>query len=575
MIKLTIDNTPVEVEKGTTLLEAARQVHINIPTLCYEENLSIYGGCRLCVVEVNERRQLMPACATEAEDGMEVKTHSPRVREVRQTLFELIIASHDISCELNCLTCTRQASCELRNVAEDIGINRMRLNPIYRGLDKDLSSYSVVREPNKCITCDRCIRKCEEVQGIGIFANSDRGPETTVTTFQDKGMGNVECTNCGQCIISCPTGALHEVYHMDSVWDALYNEEKHVIVQTAPAVRVAIAEPFGAEPGTVATGQLVAALRRLGFDGIFDTNFTADLTIMEEGTEVVERVSNNEHLPVLTSCSPGWIKFIEHFYPEHLKNLSTAKSPQQMFGALAKTYYAETMGVDLEDLVVVSIMPCTAKKFESKRPEMADDVDYVLTTREAAMMIKAAGINICDLEPEEYDNLMGVSTGAADIFGTSGGVMEAALRSAYYLITGEELEEIDIKPVRGLEGLKKAEVPINEDLTLKVGVAHGLSNAKKMMEMIADGEEFHFVEFMACPGGCIGGGGQPISAELTSTETLQRRKDGIYSIDSSKKLRQSHENPMVQKLYEEYLGKPGSHKAHKLLHTEYTPRGLS
>ncbi len=575
MIKLTIDNTPVEVEKGTTLLEAARQVHINIPTLCYEENLSIYGGCRLCVVEVNERRQLMPACATEAEDGMEVKTHSPRVREVRQTLFELIIASHDISCELNCLTCTRQASCELRNVAEDIGINRMRLNPIYRGLDKDLSSYSVVREPNKCITCDRCIRKCEEVQGIGIFANSDRGPETTVTTFQDKGMGNVECTNCGQCIISCPTGALHEVYHMDSVWDALYNEEKHVIVQTAPAVRVAIAEPFGAEPGTVATGQLVAALRRLGFDGIFDTNFTADLTIMEEGTEVVERVSNNEHLPVLTSCSPGWIKFIEHFYPEHLKNLSTAKSPQQMFGALAKTYYAETMGVDLEDLVVVSIMPCTAKKFESKRPEMADDVDYVLTTREAAMMIKAAGINICDLEPEEYDNLMGVSTGAADIFGTSGGVMEAALRSAYYLITGEELEEIDIKPVRGLEGLKKAEVPINEDLTLKVGVAHGLSNAKKMMEMIADGEEFHFVEFMACPGGCIGGGGQPISAELTSTETLQRRMDGIYSIDSSKKLRQSHENPMVQKLYEEYLGKPGSHKAHKLLHTEYTPRGLS
>jgi len=575
LIKLTIDNTPVEVEKGTTLLEAARQVHINIPTLCYEENLSIYGGCRLCVVEVNERRQLMPACATEAEDGMEVKTHSPRVREVRQTLFELIIASHDISCELNCLTCTRQASCELRNVAEDIGINRMRLNPIYRGLDKDLSSYSVVREPNKCITCDRCIRKCEEVQGIGIFANSDRGPETTVTTFQDKGMGNVECTNCGQCIISCPTGALHEVYHMDSVWDALYNEEKHVIVQTAPAVRVAIAEPFGAEPGTVATGQLVAALRRLGFDGIFDTNFTADLTIMEEGTEVVERVSNNEHLPVLTSCSPGWIKFIEHFYPEHLKNLSTAKSPQQMFGALAKTYYAETMGVDLEDLVVVSIMPCTAKKFESKRPEMADDVDYVLTTREAAMMIKAAGINICDLEPEEYDNLMGVSTGAADIFGTSGGVMEAALRSAYYLITGEELEEIDIKPVRGLEGLKKAEVPINEDLTLKVGVAHGLSNAKKMMEMIADGEEFHFVEFMACPGGCIGGGGQPISAELTSTETLQRRMDGIYSIDSSKKLRQSHENPMVQKLYEEYLGKPGSHKAHKLLHTEYTPRGLS
>ncbi len=575
MIKLKIDNVPVEVEKGTTLLEAARQAQINIPTLCFEDDLSVYGGCRLCVVEVNEREQLMPSCAIEAEDGMEVKTHSPRVRDVRQTLFELIIASHDISCELNCLTCTRQASCELRNVAEDIGINRMRLSPIYRGLDKDLSSYSVVREPNKCITCDRCIRKCEEVQGIGIFANSARGPETTVTTFQDKGMGNVECTNCGQCIISCPTGALHEVYHMDGVWDALYNEDKHVIVQTAPAVRVAIAEPFGAEPGTVATGQMVAALRRLGFDGVFDTNFTADLTIMEEGTEVVERVKNNENLPVLTSCSPGWIKFIEHFYPEHLKNLSTAKSPQQMFGALAKTYYAETIGVDPEDLVVVSIMPCTAKKFESKRQEMAGDVDYVLTTREAAMMIKAAGINICDLEPEEYDNLMGVSTGAGDIFAASGGVMEAALRSAYYLITGEELEDIDIQPVRGLDGLKKAEVPINEELTLKVGVAHGLSNAKRMMEMIAGGEEFHFVEFMACPGGCIGGGGQPISAELSSAETLKRRMDGVYSIDSSKKLRRSHENPMVQKLYEEFLGKPGSHKAHKLLHTKYTPRGLS
>jgi len=575
MIKLTIDNKEVEVEPGTTLLEAAEKIHINIPTLCYEEDLSIFGGCRLCVVEVNGSELLQPACATEVEEDMEVKTHSPRVREVRQTLFELIIASHDITCELNCLTCHRKKSCELREVAEDINISRMRLEPIYQAREKDYSSYSVAREPNKCITCDRCIRKCQEVQDIGIFANSARGPETIVTTFQDKGLGNVECTNCGQCIISCPTGALHEVYHMDEVWDALYDESKHVIVQTAPAVRTAIAEPFGAEPGTVATGQMVEALRRLGFDGVFDTNFTADLTIMEEGTEVVERIKNNENLPVLTSCSPGWIKFIEHFYPEHLANLSTAKSPQQMFGALARSYYAETAGVDPEDLVVVSIMPCTAKKFEARRPEMNGDVDYVLTTREAATMIKAAGIDICKLEEGEHDRLMGVSTGAGDIFAASGGVMEAALRTAYYLITGEELEDLDIEPVRGLEGLKKAEVQVSPDLTLRVGVAHGLGNARKMMDMIKNGEEFHFVEFMACPGGCIGGGGQPISPYLTQKEVLERRRKGVYQIDSSKELRRSHENPMIQKLYEDYLGQPGSHKAHKLLHTDYTPRGIS
>lgn len=575
MVNLRIDNVPVEVQDGTTILEAASEAHIQIPTLCYEEDLSIFGGCRLCVVEVDGGQQLQPACATEVEEGMEIKTHSPRVREVRQTLFELIIASHDITCELNCLTCSRKKSCELREVAEDINISRMRLEPISRGLEKDFSSYSVAREPNKCITCDRCIRKCEEVQGIGIFANSARGPETKVTTFQEKGLGNVECTNCGQCIISCPTGALHEVYHMDRVWEALYNDNKHVIVQTAPAVRVAIAEPFGAEPGTTATGQMVSALRRLGFDGVFDTNFTADLTIMEEGTELVNRIESGNNLPQLTSCSPGWIKFIEHFYPDYLNNLSTAKSPQQMFGALAKSYYAEKMNLNREDLVVVSIMPCTAKKFESKRPEMEGDVDYVLTTREAATMIKSAGIDITELEEDEYDRLMGVSSGAGDIFGSSGGVMEAALRSAYYLITGDELEDIDIETVRGLKGLKKAEIPINEEITAKVGVAHGLENAKKMMEMIKNGEEFHFVEFMACPGGCIGGGGQPISPELTQKETLERRMHGIYNIDSSKKLRRSHENPMIKQLYDEFLDEPGSHRAHKLLHTSYTPRGIN
>ncbi len=575
MIELTIDNKPVTVEPGTTILEAASQININIPTLCFADDLEVYGGCRLCVVEVEGQDQLRPACNTRAREGMEIKTHSPRVREVRENLFELIIASHNISCELNCLTCSRQSSCELEDLAQDIGVSRVRLEPNGNGEEElDRSSFSIVREPQKCINCTRCIRKCEEVQGVGVFAKANRGPETRVTTFRDKGMGNVECTNCGQCVVSCPTGALHEVYHEDGVWEAIYDDDKHVIVQTAPSVRVAIAEPFGKEPGTVATGQMVAALRRLGFDRVFDTNFTADLTIMEEGTEVVERVLNDDHLPVLTSCSPGWIKFIEHFYPEYLEHLSTAKSPQQMFGAVAKSYYADKMGLDEDELVVVSIMPCTAKKFEANRPEMGDDVDYVLTTREAARMLKSVGIDACQLEPEDYDEMLGVSSGAGDIFGASGGVMEAAVRTAYNLITGEELQEIDVTPVRGLQGLKTAEVPVTDDITLKVGVAHGLSNAQKMMEKIEAGEEFHFVEMMACPGGCISGGGQPINTDMTWEEVRERRINSLYDIDENKDLRRSHENPRIQKLYQEFLDEPGSSRAHKLLHTDYTVRGV-
>ncbi len=575
MINLTVDNKEVTVEPNSTILEAASKVNVNIPTLCFSDDLTVYGGCRLCVVEVEGSDRLRPACNTRAREGMEVKTHSPRVREVRKTLFELIIASHDISCELNCLICNRQNSCQLKDVAEDIGISRMCLTP---GADEeresDHSSHSVVREPNKCINCARCIRKCEEIQGVGVFAQASRGPETKVTTFKDRGMGNVECTNCGQCVVSCPTGALHEVYHMDQVWESLYDEQKHVIVQTAPSVRVALAESFGEEPGTIATGQMVAALRRLGFDRVFDTNFTADLTIMEEATEVVNRVTNNDNLPVLTSCSPGWIKYIEHFYPDYLQHLSSAKSPQQMFGAVAKTYYAENAGIDPEDLVVVSIMPCTAKKFEASRPEMNDDVDYVLTTREAARMLKSVGVDVCNLEPEKYDEMLGVSSGAGDIFGASGGVMEAAVRTAYNMITGVNLQEIEVTPVRGLEGLKSAEIPVTDDLTLKVGVAHGLNNAGIMMEKIKAGEEFHFVEMMACPGGCISGGGQPINTERSWREVREKRIAGLYDIDENKELRLSHENPKIQKLYEEFLQEPGSSKAHKLLHTEYVTRGV-
>ncbi len=573
MLNVKIDGQKLEVEEGTTILEAAKKAHIKIPTLCYEEGLSIYGGCRLCVVEVEGQRLLQPACATEVEDGMAVETHSPKVREVRKNLFELIIASHDISCELNCLTCSRSDSCELREIAEDIGVNEIRLDPLNKGYKEDMSSYSIVREPNKCITCGRCIRKCEEVQGIGIFTMANRGPSTIVTTFEDKGMGNVECTNCGQCITACPTGALHEVYHDEGVWNALHDDSKHVVVQTAPAVRVAISEPFGDKPGTIATGQMVAALKRLGFDKVFDTNFTADLTIMEEGTELIERINEGGTLPLFTSCSPGWIKFIEHFYPEYLEHVSSCKSPQQMFGAIAKTYYAERNNIPREDMVVVSVMPCTAKKFEAKRAEMNGDVDYVLTTRELARMIKAAGIDLLNLEEEDYDDLLGVSSGAANIFGATGGVMEAALRTAYELITGKELENIDITAVRGVTGIKEAEVDIN-GLTVRVAVAHGLGNARKLMERIKEGREYHFVEFMACPGGCIGGGGQPISASLSSAEIIDKRIKSIYEIDSSKKMRKSHENPYIQKLYEEYLEKPGSHKAHELLHTHYLARGV-
>jgi len=570
MLKAEIDGIEVELEDKISILDAAKKNKINIPTLCYESGLSIYGGCRLCVVEIEGEELLKPACATEIEDGMKIKTHSKKVRSLRKNLFELIIATHNIDCQLNCLTCSRASNCELKEIAEDIGVSKMRLDPIKRGDSVDNSSYAIIREPEKCISCNRCIRKCEEVQGIGIFTTANRGPETVVTTFKNRGMGNVECTNCGQCVLSCPTGALHELYQKDIVLDILSDDSKHVVVQTAPAVRVAISEPFSNRAGDISTGQMVTALKRLGFDAVFDTNFTADLTIMEEGTELINRINNGAKLPLFTSCSPGWVKFIEHFYPEYLEHLSSAKSPQQMFGALAKTYYAKEAGINPEEIVVVSIMPCTAKKFEAKRDEMAGDVDYVLTTRELASMIKSAGIDFLNLKESEYDKLLGVSSGAANIFGTTGGVMEAALRTASELITGRELEKIDFESVRGLEGIKKAAVEI-DGLKLKAAVAHGLGNVRRLMEMIKAGEEFDFVELMACPGGCMGGGGQPISSD---DNVLEKRQQAIYEIDKNKKLRKSHENPYIKKIYAEYLEEPGSEIAHRLLHTKYKARKI-
>lgn len=570
MLRAEIDGIQIELEKKISILDAAKKAKINIPTLCYEKGLSIYGGCRLCVVEIEGEKLLKPACATEIKEGMKIKTHSKKVRELRKNLFELIIATHNIDCQLNCLTCSRANSCELKDIAEDIGISKMRLEPIARGSMPDNSSYAIIREPEKCISCNRCIRKCEEVQGIGIFTTANRGPETVVTTFKNRGMGNVECTNCGQCILSCPTGALHELYQKDIVLDLLNDEKKHVVVQTAPAVRVAISEPFSNQAGDISTGQMVTALKRLGFDAVFDTNFAADLTIMEEGTELINRINNGGQLPLFTSCSPGWIKFIEHFYPEYLDHLSSAKSPQQMFGAITKTYYAKEANIDPEDIVVVSIMPCTAKKFEAKREEMSGDVDYVLTTRELVSIIKSAGIDFLNLEENEYDELLGVSSGAANIFGTTGGVMEAALRTASELITGKELKNVEFDSLRGLDGIKKAEVEI-DGLTLKAVVAHGLGNARKVMEMIKEGEKFDFVEFMACPGGCMGGGGQPVSND---EQVLEKRQKAIYEIDKKKSLRKSHENPFIKKLYDSYLEKPGSEIAHKLLHTKYQARKI-
>ncbi|MCK4258219.1 MAG: [FeFe] hydrogenase, group A [Halanaerobiales bacterium] len=570
MINITIDGQKLQVPEGTTILKAAQMAHIKIPTLCYSEELSIYGGCRLCVVEVENERLLQPSCAVEVREGMVVRTHTPKVKEARKTIFELMIASHDLDCRLNCLTCSRGDNCELRSLANELGVREIRLKALDKGLEEDRSSYSIVREPNKCISCGRCVRKCEEVQGIGIFTKANRGPDTIITTFKNKGMGNLECVNCGQCILACPTGALHEVYHYESVWDAIHDPTKHVVVQTAPAVRVALAESFGLPPGTVITGQMVNALKRLGFDKVFDTNFSADLTIMEEGTELINRIKSGGKLPLLTSCSPGWIKFIEHFYPELLDNVSTCKSPQQMLGAMVKSYYAEKNNIPKEDIVVVSIMPCTAKKYEARRPEMDDDVDYVLTTRELVLMIKEMGIDIVNLEEEEYDKLMGSSSGAAVIFGATGGVMEAALRTAYEILTGEELPGLDFLPVRGIEGIKEAEVQIGE-MNLNVAVAHGLANVRRLMDMIRNGKKYHFIELMACPGGCIGGGGQPIP---TNMDVIKKRMEAIYKTDLAHEYRKSHENPEVKQLYAEYLGEPGSHLAHKLLHTHYTPRGV-
>ena len=570
MINLTIDSYRIQVPKETTVFEAAKKVNINIPHLCYHEALSIYGACRVCVVEVEGRPRLEPSCATAVEEGMKVKTNTTRIRRARRMIVELLLANHPE----DCLTCDRNQICELRKLAYDLGIRELRFEKGRKyHYEPDISSPAIIRDPNKCILCSRCIRVCLEIQSVGAIDFVNRGGKTQVLTFFNKGLNNVECTNCGQCILACPTGALREKTVVDEVWEAISNPKKFVVVQTAPAVRSAIGEEFGLPAGSLVTGKMASALRRLGFDRIFDTQFGADLTIMEEAHELIKRIENKGVLPMITSCSPGWIKYIEHFFPNRLEHVSTCKSPQQMFGPIAKTYYAQKISVKPEDMYVVSIMPCVAKKFEAQLPEMnasgCRDVDAVLTTREAARMIKEAGIDFVNLPDEDFDKPLGISTGAGVIFGATGGVMEAALRTAYEVVTGKPLEKIEFEQVRGMEGLKETEVNLN-GLNLKVAVAHGLSNARILLEQLEREESpYHFIEVMACPGGCLGGGGQPMP---TTLEIRKKRAASLYREDEGKAIRKSHDNPAIIALYKEFLGDPLSEKSHHLLHTKYTRR---
>lgn len=569
LVNLTIDNRKVEIEQGSTILEAAKKAGINIPTLCFLEGINEIGACRVCVVEVAGAKSLQAACVAPVSEGMVVYTNTQRVRTARKTNVELLLSNHP----QDCLTCKRNLNCELQALAHELGIREIRFQGVKSEFEVDDSTPAIVRDPQKCVLCRRCVAVCEKVQSVKAIMPLNRGFETVIApAFQDK-LIDVACVECGQCTLVCPTGALVEKDYTKEVWAALADPAKHVIVQTAPATRVSVGDYFGQEPGTISTGKMVAALRQLGFDKVFDTDFTADLTILEEGNELLERITHGGVLPMITSCSPGWIKFIEHFYPELLAHLSTCKSPQQMFGALAKTYYAEKAGIPADKIVVVSIMPCTAKKFECQRPEMADsgfqDVDYVLTTRELAAMIKEAGMDFNVLPEEPYDDPLGISTGAGEIFGASGGVMEAALRTVYEVVTKKELPSLDFEELRGLEGVKEAEVDL-EGTKVRVAITNGLSNARKILDRIKSGEaEYHFIEVMCCPGGCIGGGGQPIP---TNTEIRLKRIAGTYLEDKNMPIRKSHENPAVAQLYQEFLGQPLGEKSHHLLHTHYTPR---
>lgn len=605
MVSIEINGKKLSVPFGTTILEACRENKIHIPTLCHHDDLCIAGVCRVCLVEVEGMKALQASCAYPITQSIKINTSTPMVRKARRHVVDLLLSEH----YGECYSCVRNNNCELQSLAKEYGVDEYTFGHVQEPqFEEDASSFSVVRDMNKCVLCKRCVRTCIDLQEVGVLEAINRGDQTKIGTFLDKPLAEVICINCGQCINRCPTGALKANDPSDEIWEAIDDPKKHVVIQTAPSPRAAIGEEFGLGAGHSLTGQMNSALRRIGFNKVFDTNFTADLTIMEEGTELILRLykalvegDTQIALPQFTSCSPGWVKYIEHFYPEYLDNVSSAKSPQQMFGALIKTWYAEKEGIDPADIVSVALMPCAAKKFECNRPEMVDsgykDVDYGLTTRELAQMIKEAGIHLPEMDKAHFDDPFGEASGAGLIFGATGGVMEAAIRTIVELVVGEKVENVfenmNVIPVRGFEGVKYAELPIEKvgpvpdilkplvpnwdwlkGATLKVAICHGTANAKKVMEDIKAGgkmSECHFIEFMACPGGCIGGGGQPIP---TNEEIRAKRAEAIYSEDESLPLRKSHENKHVLDLYSEFLKEgPCGHKSHKLLHTHYTPRG--
>lgn len=574
-VNIKINGIPLSVPKNYTVLEAARENGFDIPTLCYLKDVNAIGACRICVVEIKGARSLMAACVYPVNEGMEVVTNSPAIQKARKLTLELILSTHD----KKCLSCVRSEDCELQRLCKDYGVDDV---DFYKGenemVEIDFSAPHMYRDNNKCILCRRCVGACDALQSVSVIGPIERGFKTHIGSPFDEPLDSTSCVSCGQCIVACPTGALAEKDDTDKVWEAIQDPEKHVIVNTAPSIRVTLGEAFGMPVGSNVKGKMVASLRRLGFDKVFDTDFSADLTIMEEATEFLHRVQNGGTLPLITSCSPGWVKFCEYNFPEMIDNLSSCKSPQQMFGAVIKTYYAEKNGIDPKDIVVVSIMPCTAKKFEIGRDHQSAagvaDVDVALTTRELARMIKRAGILFDSLPDEEFDNPLGESTGAAVIFGATGGVMEAALRTAVEKLTGEELKKLDFTEVRGTAGIKEATYNV-AGMDVNVAVASGLANARELMEKVKSGEKnYHFIEVMACPGGCVNGGGQPNQpASVRNFVDLRaERAKAIYEEDKNLPVRKSHENPMIKKLYAEYFDEPGSHKAHHALHTQYVNR---
>ena len=574
LVKLTIDGVSVEVPAGTTVLEAAKKAGINIPTLCYLKDINQIGACRMCIVDTGARA-FGAACVLPVSPNMVVKTNTPKLRAARKINLELLLSNHD----KRCLDCARNQKCELQQMCIDLGVEDVdKFKGKMNEYDIDDLSPSIVRNNNKCILCRRCVAACNNTQAVGVIGPMGRGFKTKIGSAWEQPLNEVACINCGQCIAACPTGALYEKDSTKAVWDLLADETKHVVVQPAPAVRAALGEEFGMPMGTSVTGKLAAALRRLGFEKVFDTDWGADLTIMEEGTEFIGRLTKGGVLPMITSCSPGWIKFCETYYPDFIDNLSSCKSPHEMEGAMIKSYWAEKEGIDPKDIRVVSVMPCTAKKFEAKRPELSHngmpDVDEVITTRELARMIKEAGIDFVNLPDEDFDPMLGESTGAGVIFGATGGVMEAALRTVYEKVTGKTLDNVDFNDVRGIQGVKEATVKVG-DLDVNVAVAHGTANAAKLLDSIRSGEKtYHFIEIMGCPGGCVTGGGQPIVNAQTRMECDPKvlRAAALYREDANKPERKSHENASIMAVYKDYLGEPNSHLAHELLHTHYTKR---